>query len=507
MGNRPFVTLHLAGGTLVTNNSLPATNAANISGSADGLVASFRMSTSTATSGDIWQYSIERPTSLANAIIDAFEYTFRSIRASGTGGADQGGLTIQLVDSSGTTRGQGENVHEFFGTPIDAGTATYIYPVGPRNRSLFGGTTRTTAANQGLGQNILTFSQWLGVRLNTFTFSVGSGTPSVEADALDIKVYYTPDDPGASVVNLDFSAVTEVDAATAGFAIDSGQTEVAWSNPSSALVIQSGTTASDRATMTAAAYADITDITAAAAAVCTSVGHGLSNGDVICIGGSDCLPLIDGEHTVTVLSADTFSVPVTTTNPGTSGNFILANRVAVSRFLRATIPASKLGTHKNSQANQIRVRLRCLADDNGTWWANTLASNPEAPAVYIDDLIITSSAGAEIIRLTPANDVYGSLDWPIGGWATMHPSAERDRIIAIDASSLSQADRDTIDAGGFAFLRVRSAVASNPNGADFSNFYINGMSGTISFGDSENVDGGSSAGGSGRVGRLGRGPN
>lgn len=65
----------------------------------------------------------------------------------------------------------------------------------------------------------------------------------------------------------------------------------------------------------------ISAISIAAAAVVTAIGHGLNTGDKIVIANSNCTPTIDGERTVTVLTADTFSVPVTTTVAGTAGNY------------------------------------------------------------------------------------------------------------------------------------------------------------------------------------------
>ncbi len=62
----------------------------------------------------------------------------------------------------------------------------------------------------------------------------------------------------------------------------------------------------------------ITTISAAAAAVCTSVAHGLTTGNIVNISASNSTPVILGNYAVTVLSADTFSVPVTTTIAGTT---------------------------------------------------------------------------------------------------------------------------------------------------------------------------------------------
>lgn len=71
--------------------------------------------------------------------------------------------------------------------------------------------------------------------------------------------------------------------------------------------------------------AAITNISVAAAAVVTSTAHGLTTGQSITISGSNSTPSIDGNNIVTVLTSDTFSVPVTTTISGNSGGWILSS--------------------------------------------------------------------------------------------------------------------------------------------------------------------------------------
>jgi hypothetical protein len=60
--------------------------------------------------------------------------------------------------------------------------------------------------------------------------------------------------------------------------------------------------------------------------VTTAVPHGLTTGDIILIAGViTSNPTINGERTVTVLSATTFSVPVNVTTGGTGGTFVRSN--------------------------------------------------------------------------------------------------------------------------------------------------------------------------------------
>jgi hypothetical protein len=63
----------------------------------------------------------------------------------------------------------------------------------------------------------------------------------------------------------------------------------------------------------------ITAISAAAAAVVTATAHGYSNGQTVNIIGTNSTPSIDGRRVVTVIDANNFSVPVTTSVTGTAG--------------------------------------------------------------------------------------------------------------------------------------------------------------------------------------------
>lgn len=66
---------------------------------------------------------------------------------------------------------------------------------------------------------------------------------------------------------------------------------------------------------------NITGISVAAAAVMTDVAHGLTTGNIINIQSTNCTPAISGNYAVTVIDANHFSVPVTTTGSGTTGSW------------------------------------------------------------------------------------------------------------------------------------------------------------------------------------------
>jgi hypothetical protein len=62
--------------------------------------------------------------------------------------------------------------------------------------------------------------------------------------------------------------------------------------------------------------------------ITTPVPHGLTTGQKILISGhAGSTPAINGQQTVTVITATTFSIPVNVTVGGTGGSFVLANSV------------------------------------------------------------------------------------------------------------------------------------------------------------------------------------
>lgn len=74
----------------------------------------------------------------------------------------------------------------------------------------------------------------------------------------------------------------------------------------------------------------ITGNTAANPTVVTSASHGLTTGDQITIYQSNSTPSIDGTFTVTVLTGNTFTVPVNCSVLGTTGYWIYAAQVVTS---------------------------------------------------------------------------------------------------------------------------------------------------------------------------------
>jgi hypothetical protein len=67
--------------------------------------------------------------------------------------------------------------------------------------------------------------------------------------------------------------------------------------------------------------ASITAISVAASATVTSNAHGLTNGSVVVITGSNSVPSIDGEYAVSNVTPNTFDIAITTTGAGSTGTW------------------------------------------------------------------------------------------------------------------------------------------------------------------------------------------
>lgn len=96
----------------------------------------------------------------------------------------------------------------------------------------------------------------------------------------------------------------------------------------------------------------ITGNTAANPTVVTSTAHGLTTGDQITIYQSNSTPSIDGTYTVTVLTADTFSIPVDVSVLGTTGYWILATSVVTSTSERTP---NRVFLSKQGQAESVPI--------------------------------------------------------------------------------------------------------------------------------------------------------
>jgi hypothetical protein len=112
----------------------------------------------------------------------------------------------------------------------------------------------------------------------------------------------------------------------------------------------------------------ITAIAATNPATITSADHGLENGRMVIITGTNSTPSIDGEYAVTVIDANTFSVPVAVTGVGTTGQFIVDNQnyldiLASFNNLVITLNAdTAISFHNYSQITQPTVQETIITD-------------------------------------------------------------------------------------------------------------------------------------------------
>lgn len=87
--------------------------------------------------------------------------------------------------------------------------------------------------------------------------------------------------------------------------------------------------------------------------VISTIGnHGLTTGDVVTISGSNSVPSINGDRTVTVLTSTTFSIPVAVTVAGTTGSFVLSK---TSVFSDNEAKENRVYVSKPSQVESVPV--------------------------------------------------------------------------------------------------------------------------------------------------------
>lgn len=145
----------------------------------------------------------------------------------------------------------------------------------------------------------------------------------------------------------------------------------------------------------------ITGNTVANPTVITSTGHNLTTGRTIKISGSDSTPSIDGEHTVTVIDADTFSIPVDVTIAGTSGIWVTTDKSKL-------IIESGLTTETYYFADAENASLKAIE----TFVGGTPAQNVDDTARSLVNVINTQSNGlvyAYYLSGDTDNDLPGKM--------------------------------------------------------------------------------------------------
>lgn len=125
----------------------------------------------------------------------------------------------------------------------------------------------------------------------------------------------------------------------------------------------------------------ITAISATNPAVVTDVGHGLVSGRMVEITGSNSTPTIDSVYEVTVLNANTFSVPVAVTISGTTGSW---------------------ATQDDDQLDQLacfNAIIGNLNNDTGVGFSNY---SEVAAATSVETIIVNVNIFSNIITLNEA---------------------------------------------------------------------------------------------------------
>lgn len=204
------------------------------------------------------------------------------------------------------------------------------------------------------------------VTAGTGTASMTTGTPDTMPAAFRWKRKAPPDDPKAALDErtMPIRLFRTVKGPGAKFNLAysdwnlrlSGDSET---NPPPSLLRRAS----------AQGYITIIATDAGAIGVVTSVAHGLTTGQTIFIIGSNSTPTIDGLRIVTVLSADTFSVPVDVTVAGTTGTWfygaVALSDLALSRnrmFFGG--PGAVVATQANDLYNLWKDDYRNLVDSD-----------------------------------------------------------------------------------------------------------------------------------------------
>jgi hypothetical protein len=221
----------------------------------------------------------------------------------------------------------------------------------------------------------------------------------------------------------------------------------------------------------------ITNISAAYPTVVTDNAHGLSTGDKITIVGSDSKPSIDGTWRVTVINANTFSVPVNVTTAGTTGTW-------KQEYIRFTTSAAHCLQHgadvsvagcQNSNYDDDYDNVYVVDDTHfdvddstnpGAWQAG---GNPQATGVLIGCYINghnNSLSGCTIERhLEQTPTPKRSIGVYVKGWANTLISCYFENL------------RTTFKAVNANYLHILNAFRTYYMGFDSDDFVNSGSTG------------------------------
>jgi hypothetical protein len=159
----------------------------------------------------------------------------------------------------------------------------------------------------------------------------------------------------------------------------------------------------EQLTLPVATAKTITAISAAAAAVVTCTAHGIPNGATVNISGSNSTPPIDGLYPVTVLTANTFSIPVTTTVSGSAGSI----NTGVLRVVGGILPLKPQTWLVQTVANGNQGAENFMASN--FWNSNAGGSfvlTSLGKSAYFGDITSTPHVSGGMTPTWPYVDIY-----------------------------------------------------------------------------------------------------
>ena len=113
--------------------------------------------------------------------------------------------------------------------------------------------------------------------------------------------------------------------------------------------------------------------------VITTERHHLDTGDSVTISGSNSTPSINGTHTVTRISATTFSIAVNVTTAGTAGHVVCNNRITASEAMSGTGDAAWMrDLSSQSLSQEFYLDIRWDTDNFYSSTANTFTNDIDA---------------------------------------------------------------------------------------------------------------------------------
>jgi len=142
----------------------------------------------------------------------------------------------------------------------------------------------------------------------------------------------------------------------------------------------------------------------------TSANHGYQSGDIVTIKGNDAVPNLDGDHVITYIDADEFSIPVSVTSAGTNVGTVTSKRATFFDVMPAVrFDTNQTGAFSPATADPriAKMGIRAVTPHiyqatiplKHTTWANR-SMNPQEALTRLRDL----KSGASVLVREPASN-------------------------------------------------------------------------------------------------------